>query len=153
MQQRSSTYIWQAAVHLTASIFTETSLFFSTLLSRNDRMVWFGRALKDHLVPSPPPVGRDTIHYNRLTKAPSCDCPSGQFETEDFQKPNLTAWQIRMVRFMLSIHRASQWIHNTMIIHTFTKQMVVPKLDIWAGQSKCRPWRCSSNSAYSITIL
>jgi len=34
-------------------------------------MVWVGRDLKDHLVPTPSAIGRDTFHYTRLLKAPS----------------------------------------------------------------------------------
>jgi len=34
-------------------------------------MVWVRRDLKDHLVPSPPAMGRDTFHKTRLLKAPS----------------------------------------------------------------------------------
>jgi len=34
-------------------------------------MVWVGKDLKDHLVPTPPAMGMDTFHYTRLLKAPS----------------------------------------------------------------------------------
>jgi len=34
-------------------------------------MAWVGRDLKDHLTPTPPAMGRDNFHYNRLLKAPS----------------------------------------------------------------------------------
>jgi len=31
-------------------------------------MVWVGRGLIDHLVPTPPAMGRDTFHETRLLK-------------------------------------------------------------------------------------
>jgi len=34
-------------------------------------MVWVGRDLKDHLVPTPPAMGRDIFHQPRLLRAPS----------------------------------------------------------------------------------
>lgn len=38
--------------------------------SQNPRMVWVGRAPKDHLIPTPM-VGRDTFHSTKLSQAPS----------------------------------------------------------------------------------
>lgn len=38
--------------------------------SQNPRMVWVGRAPKDHLIPTPI-VGRDTFHWTKLSQAPS----------------------------------------------------------------------------------
>jgi len=32
-------------------------------------MVWVGRELKDHLVPTPPAKGRDTFHQTSLLQA------------------------------------------------------------------------------------
>jgi len=35
------------------------------------RMVWVGRDLKDHLVPTPPAMSRDIFHQPRVLRAPS----------------------------------------------------------------------------------
>lgn len=51
--------------------------------------------------------------------------------------------------FVLPIDWAGQWIHNTKILHAFAMQIVVPELAVWAGPTKCRAWRCSSDSAYN----
>jgi len=34
-------------------------------------MVWVGRDLKDHLVPTPPAMSRDIFHQTRVLRAPS----------------------------------------------------------------------------------
>ena len=34
--------------------------------SQNHRMVWVGRDLEDHLVATPPAMGRDVFHQPRL---------------------------------------------------------------------------------------
>jgi len=39
--------------------------------SWNHRMVWVGKDLKDHLVPTALATGRDTFHQTRLLKAPA----------------------------------------------------------------------------------
>ena len=34
-------------------------------------MIWVGSDIEDHLIPTPPTIGRDTFHQTKLLKAPS----------------------------------------------------------------------------------
>lgn len=62
---------------------------------------------------------------------------TGQFETEDLQKQNLTAWKKQNCKFYV-IYRlgTGQWVCNTKIIHAFALEIGVLELAMWAGQTK-----------------